>query len=332
MSSEGEPLLAARDLTMHFPVRRGLLQRVTGHVKAVDGVDIELEAGECFALVGESGSGKTTLGRCLMRLIEPTTGSVRFAGRDLLELGPAALRSQRRHFQMIFQDPYGSLNPRMNIGRILAEPLEVHDIVPREKRPEKVAELLRLVGLPEDSSRRYPHQFSGGQRQRIGIARALAPEPRLIVADEPVSALDVSVRAQIINLLADLQRRFGLTLLMIAHDLAVVEQIADRVGVMYLGRIVEQGPTADLFDGPLHPYTTSLLSAVPVADPGREKERIILAGEPPSPIQPPAGCPFHPRCPVARSDCATSVPVLEAKEPGHLVACHYPGELEGGAS
>ena len=321
-------LLEVRDLRKYYPVRRGLLQRVTGQVKALDGISLDIAQGECFALVGESGSGKTTFGRCVLRLEEPTAGVVRFQGEDLLALPPAELRQRRKHFQVVFQDPYGSLNPRMRVHSILSEPLEVHDMVPETERTERIEELLTLVGLTKDAGRRFPHEFSGGQRQRIGIARALAPEPSLLVADEPVSALDVSVRAQIINLLVDLQNRFGLTMIFIAHDLAVVEQTADRVGVMYLGRIVELGPTRDIFAAPQHPYTVSLLSAVPVADPTRRRERILLAGEPPSPLSPPPGCPFHPRCPIAKDRCREEEPTLTESVDGRQVACHYPGELE----
>ena len=321
-------LLEVLDLRKYYPVRRGLLQRVTGQVKALDGISLDIAQGECFALVGESGSGKTTIGRCVLRLEEPTAGVVRFQGEDLLALPPAELRQRRKHFQVVFQDPYGSLNPRMRVHSILSEPLEVHDIVPETERTERIEELLTLVGLTKDAGRRFPHEFSGGQRQRIGIARALAPEPSLLVADEPVSALDVSVRAQIINLLVDLQNRFGLTMIFIAHDLAVVEQTADRVGVMYLGRIVELGATRDIFAAPQHPYTVSLLSAVPVADPTRRRERILLAGEPPSPLSPPPGCPFHPRCPIAKDRCREEEPTLTESVDGRQVACHYPGELE----
>ena len=319
-------ILEVEGLSKEFPVRRGLLLRRQGSVKAVDRVSLRLEQGECFALVGESGSGKTTLARAIIRLIEPTAGSVRVRGHELLDLKPGELRRQRRHFQMIFQDPYGSLNPRMTVRKILAEPLEVHRLMPRAEMPERLLELLGLVGLPEDALDRYPHEFSGGQRQRIGIARALATEPSLLLADEPVSALDVSVRAQIINLLVDLQRRLGLTLLFIAHDLAVVEQIADRVGVMYFGRLVEVGRTREIFDSPRHPYTVSLLSAVPVPDPVSGRERILLPGEPPSPTEPPSGCAFHPRCPIARDRCAADEPALEerARWP---VSCHYPDEM-----
>ena len=322
------PLVEIEGLRKHYPVRRGILQRSIGSVRAVDGVDLSLEEGECFALVGESGSGKTTLGRCLMRLIEPTAGRIVFQGEDLLALSGAELRRRRRDFQMVFQDPYGSLNPRMRVGRIVSEPLEVHGTVPREKRKDRVRELLSLVGVPDEAATRFPHEFSGGQRRRIGIARALAPEPTFLVADEPVSALDVSVRAQIINLLLDLQRRLGLTLLFIAHDLAVVEQMADRVGVMYLGRLVEVGPTEQIFANPQHPYTVSLLSAVPIPDPIRSHERILLPGEPPSAVDPPSGCPFHPRCPIAEPRCATDEPHLSPAGDGHEVACHYPGKLE----
>jgi oligopeptide/dipeptide ABC transporter ATP-binding protein len=321
-------LVSIRGLVKSFPVRRGLLRRTVGHVHAVQGVDLDLAPGESFALVGESGSGKTTLARCLVRLLEPTGGSVEFQGEDLLALAPADLRRRRRHFQIIFQDPYGSLNPRMRVERILAEPLEVHRTVAVADRRKRVLELLDLVGLPAEAAKRYPHEFSGGQRQRIGIARALATEPELLIADEPVSALDVSVRAQVINLIADLQQRRGLTLVLIAHDLAVVEQITDRCGVLYMGRLVEVGPTAELFAKPEHPYTVSLLSAVPVPDPGRTAERIVLSGEPPSPLDPPGGCPFHPRCPIARERCATDEPPLAERGDGRRVACHYPGELE----
>ena len=319
-------ILEVDGLSKEFPVRRGLLLRHRGAVKAVDRVSLRLEEGECFALVGESGSGKTTLARSIIRLIEPTAGRVRFRGQELLDLPPRELRRRRREFQMVFQDPYGSLNPRMRVRQILAEPIEVHRLRPRSRMTERLVELLALVGLPEDALERYPHEFSGGQRQRIGIARALATEPSLLLADEPVSALDVSVRAQIINLLVDLQRRLGLTLLFIAHDLALVEQVADRVGVMYLGRLVEVGRTRELFARPRHPYTVSLLSAVPVPDPASGRERILLPGEPPSPMDPPSGCAFHPRCPIAREACSGDEPVLEERD-GWPVACHYPDEM-----
>lgn len=325
-------LVETRGLCKHFPVQRGLLRRGTGQVRAVDGVELEVEEAECLALVGESGSGKTTLGRCILRLIEASNGEIRFAGENLLALSAGELRRRRRYFQMIFQDPYGSLNSRMKVGRILSEPLEVHHVVPRAERGDRVAELIELVGLPSDSGDRFPHQFSGGQRQRIGIARALAPEPRFLVADEPVSALDVSVRAQILNLLLSLRDRFGLAMLFIAHDLTVVEQIADRVAVFYLGQIVEQASTSRLFQRPLHPYTVSLLSAVPLADPKLSRRRIVLAGEPPSPEKPPTGCRFHPRCPIATDRCRTEKPGLRVLDEGHSVACHDPGALAAPAA
>ncbi len=323
-------ILSIRELTKSFPVRRGVFRRTVGHVRAVDSVDLDLAPGESFALVGESGSGKTTLARCVVRLIEPTSGSVEFRGENLLELSAEVLRRRRRHFQIIFQDPYGSLNPRMRVERILAEPLEVHDLVPASGRKRRVHELLDTVGLSAEAAGRYPHEFSGGQRQRVGIARALATEPELLIADEPVSALDVSVRAQIINLLAELQQRLGLTMMLIAHDLAVVEQITDRCGVLYLGRLVELGPTRGLFERPQHPYTVSLLSAVPLPDPHRTTERIVLSGEPPSPSDPPGGCAFHPRCPIARERCSSDRPALTEVAPGHRVACHFAGELQLG--
>ena len=326
--SRADVLLEVRRLVKHFPVRRGLLQRVAGMVKAVDGISFDLIEGECFALVGESGSGKTTLGRCLVRLTEPDSGELRFRGEDLLSLTGRALRKRRRYFQMVFQDPYGSLNPRMRVASILTEPLSVHDVVPRADRRRRIEELLDQVGLPASAADRYPHEFSGGQRQRIGIARALATEPDLLVADEPVSALDVSVQAQIINLLANLQDQLGLTMVFIAHDLAVVEQIAHRVAVMYLGRIVELADRATLFAAPQHPYTVSLLSAVPVPEVGGAAERIVLPGELPSPVNPPSGCPFHPRCPIARPRCAEETPELAVTPGGGRAACFYPGELQ----
>ncbi|MEZ5331277.1 MAG: ATP-binding cassette domain-containing protein [Thermoanaerobaculia bacterium] len=276
--------------------------------------------------MGESGSGKTTIGRCIVRLLEPSSGAVLFDGVDLAALSAHELRRRRRDFQLVFQDPYGSLDPRMRVRSILAEPLEVHGLGDRAWRRRRVDELLDLVGLPASAAQRYPHEFSGGQRQRIGIARALATEPRLLVADEPVSALDVSVRAQILNLLARLQEKLGLTLLLIAHDLALVEQIADRVGVLYLGRLVEVGPTASLFADPQHPYTAGLLASVPVADPTRGGAHPVLAGEVASALSPPAGCAFHPRCPVARPRCAEQTPALDAVGSDRRAACFYPGE------
>jgi peptide/nickel transport system ATP-binding protein len=320
-------LLEVRGLAKHFPFRGGVLGRRRGSVRAVDGVDLAVEPGECYAVVGESGSGKTTLGRCALRLIEPTAGSVRFAGEDLLALSPRELRRRRRRFQMVFQDPSSSLNPRMRVGSILGEPLDAHGLGTPAERRRRVAELLETVDLPAAAADRYPHELSGGQRQRVGIGRALATAPDLLVADEPVSALDVSVRAQVVNLLARLQQRFALTLVFIAHDLAVVEQIADRVAVVYLGRVVERGARAAVFGAPQHPYTVSLLSAVPAPDPRRRRRRIVLAGEPPSPAAPPAGCPFHPRCPIARARCAVEVPPLAEVRTDHAAACFYPGEL-----
>ena len=329
-----ESLLEVRGLCKEFPVRRGLLGRALGTVRAVDGVDLDVRRGECLALVGESGSGKTTAARCALRLVEPTAGSVRFGGEDLLALGPRELRSRRRRFQMVFQDPHGSLNPRQRVGWAVGEPLEIHEALGRAERQERVRELLGTVGLSADLDRRWPHELSGGQRQRVGIARALAAGPELLAADEPVSALDVSIRGQVLNLLSDLQARLGLALLFIAHDMAAVEHLADRVAVLYLGRIVELAPKPDLFLRPLHPYTVCLLSAVPRPEPGRRRgqgrERIVLQGDPPSPLAPPPGCPFHPRCPIARQRCAEERPPLAqvgGAAPGHLAACFYPGEL-----
>ena len=319
--TEALPLVEARDLKKYFPVRRGMWGRVSAHVKAVDGVSFELRSGETLGVVGESGCGKTTLGRLLLRLIEATEGEVRYDGINLLQLDKKAMRARRRQMQIIFQDPYSSLNPRLTIGSIIAEPLRIHRLVTNAEIPGRVAELLEMVGLSPTHARSYPHEFSGGQRQRIGIARALAVDPRFIVADEPVSALDVSIQAQIINLLQDLQRSLGLTYLFIAHDLSVVQHISDRVAVMYLGRLVELGPREALYRAPSHPYTQALLSAVPVPDPRRRSQRVILRGDVPNPAAAPAGCPFHPRCPERQDGCRETVPALEDLGGGHQVAC-----------
>ncbi|MCX4966674.1 ABC transporter ATP-binding protein [Streptomyces sp. NBC_00654] len=320
------PLLSVRDLVKTFPGRR-VLGRPAAPVRAVDGVDFELAAGETLGLVGESGCGKSTTGRMLVRLLEPTAGTVEFDGQDITHLSPRRLRPTRRHLQIIFQDPYASLNPRQTVARIIAEPLLVQGSTDRAAR-EKAAELLDLVGLGAQHLDRHPHQFSGGQAQRIGIARALATGPRLIVADEPVSALDVSVQAQVVNLMERLRHELGLSFLFIAHDLSVVKRVCDRVAVMYLGRIVEIGDKHEVYDTPAHPYTRALLSAVPLPDPAaeRRRERIILLGDPPSPAAPPSGCSFHPRCPKAQAVCRTERPLLDIVGPGaRKAACHFPG-------
>jgi oligopeptide/dipeptide ABC transporter ATP-binding protein len=316
-------LLEVQNLRVHFPVKQGVFARVRGHVRAVDDVSLTVAAGETVGLVGESGCGKTTLGRAVIRLVEPTGGTIRFEGEDLTRLGGAALRAKRRHFQMIFQDPFSSLNPRLTVGESIGEALDLHRLTPtRETRRQRIGELLTGVGLDAAHAERFPHEFSGGQRQRIGIARALAVEPRLIVCDEPVSALDVSVQAQVVNLLQDLQRDRGLAYLFISHDLAVVEHLSHRIVVMYLGRIVEVGPAKELCRTPRHPYTQALISAVPVVDTDAKSQRIIQAGDVPSPIHPPSGCPFHPRCPVAEARCRTEVPPLRETGAGRQVACH----------
>jgi len=319
---EAEPLLAVRGLVKHFPIRRGVLfPRMVGAVRAVDDVSFTIGRRETLGLVGESGCGKTTTGRLVLRLIEPTGGAVLFEGEDLARLPPAALRRRRRQMQIVFQDPYASLDPRMTVAEIVAEPLAIHGEGTRAERRARALALIERVGLRPEHAGRYPHEFSGGQRQRIGIARALALAPRLVVCDEPVSALDVSVQAQIINLLQDLQAELGLSYLFVAHDLGVVRTISTRVAVMYLGRIVELAETATLFDRPRHPYTLALLAAVPRAKPGAPPPR-PLAGEVPSPIDPPAGCHFHPRCPHAVERCRVEAPALRTLDSGHSVACH----------
>jgi oligopeptide transport system ATP-binding protein len=320
-----EVLLEVEKLVKHFPVGGGVLSRHSGVVRAIDGVSFTLRRGETLGLVGESGCGKTTTGRCILQLERPTSGRILFEGVDLAAISAAELRAVRRRVQVIFQDPYSSLNPRMTVGQILAEPLQVHGIVrERTARQARVEELLVQVGLAPQHARRYPHQLSGGQRQRVGIARALAMEPALIVCDEPVSALDVSIQAQIINLLEDLQRRLGLTYLFIAHDLSVVRHISDRVAVMYLGKIVEITDRTALYEDPRHPYTRALLSAVPIPDPAVEetRERTVLRGEVPSALDPPPGCVFHPRCPIAIARCSAEVPALREIRPTHWGACH----------
>jgi peptide/nickel transport system ATP-binding protein/oligopeptide transport system ATP-binding protein len=315
------PALAADGLVRHFPVRTGLFGRPSAHVRAVDGVSFEVAAGRSFAIVGESGCGKSTVARLLLRLIEPDAGRIALDGQDLRAARGAALRRLRGRIQMVFQDPYGSLNPRMSAGDMLAEPLMLHADVPPARRAERVAELLSQVGLRADAVRRYPHEFSGGQRQRLAIARALAAGPRVIVCDEPVSALDVSIQAQILNLLGDLQRRLGLAYVFISHDLAVVRQIATGVGVMYLGRFVETGPAGAVFSAPRHPYTRALLSAVPVPDPGARGREPALGGDVPSPLAPPPGCTFHTRCPHAAQRCRVEAPALAPAGDGVSVAC-----------
>ncbi len=323
-----QPLVEVKNLKKYFPIRTGFFSRITGHVKAVDDVSFNLYPGETLGLVGESGCGKTTTGRVILRLLETTSGSITFEGKELTKLSQKEIRPLRKNMQIIFQDPYSSLNPRMTVGSVLSEALKIHDIVPKGEIQKEVHRLLDVVGLPKAHAARYPHEFSGGQRQRIGIARALSVKPKLIICDEAVSALDVSIQAQIINLLKDLQNEYKLTYLFIAHDLSVVEYISDRVAVMYLGKIVEISDAGKLYQETIHPYSKALLSAVPVPDPKNKSQRIILSGDVPSPANPPSGCTFHPRCPLAnqngitKEDCLSTKPILDEKIRGHFAACH----------
>ncbi len=338
-AGQNEILLEVKELKKHFPIQRGLLRRVVGYVRAVDGVSLYIKEGEPLGLVGESGCGKTTTGRCIIRLIEPTAGTVHFRSRllssdgepqmvNLLELGSEEMKMVRREIAIVFQDPIGSLNPRMSVGDIVKEPLTIHGQGKGPEAEERVVQLLGAVGLRPEHIRRYPHEFSGGQRQRIGIARALALNPRLIVCDEPVSALDVSIQAQTLNLLQDLQEEFHLTYLFIAHDLSVIEHISDRVAVMYVGKLVEMAETEELFMNPSHPYTEALISAVPKPDPLLRSERIVLAGEVADPANPPSGCYFHPRCKYAQERCKIEEPALREVSPEHFVSCHLAEELQ----
>ena len=326
-------LIEVRDLCKHFPIHAGLLSRHVGDVKAVDGVDFSIAQGETLGLVGESGSGKTTIGRVILRLLPATSGEVLFEGRDVVHMRRGDIRRLRKEMQIIFQDPFASLNPRMTVREIVGEPLRIHHLATGRGVDERVGELLKMVGLQPYHANRYPHEFSGGQRQRIGIARALAVAPKFIVCDEPVSALDVSIQAQVINLLEDLQQQLGLTYLFIAHDLSVVRHISTRVAVMYVGKIMEIADRDDLYENPLHPYTQALLSAIPIPDPHVEsrRKRIVLTGDIPSPVNPPMGCRFHTRCPIAFDRCKIEIPPFEQYAPGHSAACHWVGEHGGRA-
>ena len=314
-------LLAVKDLVKHFPIKRGMFSRIVGRVHAVDGISFDVQEGQTLGLVGESGCGKTTAGKTILKLIEPTAGTIRFDGDDITAYNRAQMKHYRQQMQIIFQDPFSSLNPRHSVGSIIAAALEIHHLVQPSEKEDRIADLLRKVGLSATVMRRYPHEFSGGQRQRIGIARALAVNPRLVIGDEPVSALDVSIQAQILNLLEDLQDEMGLTYILIAHDLSVIRHIANKIAVMYLGKIVEMASREELYHNPLHPYTRALLSAVPIPDPERKRQRIILKGDVPSPINPPSGCHFHPRCPQRFEPCNQVIPTSKTVSDGHGVAC-----------
>ncbi|MEZ4866894.1 MAG: dipeptide ABC transporter ATP-binding protein [Caldilineaceae bacterium] len=331
-NAAGRTLLEVNNLKMHFPIRKGFFKRVVGHVKAVDGVSFSIAKGDTFGLVGESGCGKSTTGRCIMRLLDPTAGEIIYhsdggQSTNIEQLSGQAMRPFRRHMQIMFQDPYASLNPRLTLKHIVGEPLVINNVARGKELEDRVAQLLRSVGLSPEHMNRYPHAFSGGQRQRIGLARALALNPEFIVADEPVSALDVSVQAQVLNLIEDLQEQFGLTYLFIAHNMSVIKHVCDHVAVMYVGRIVEVAETKELFANPLHPYTEALLSAIPKPDPRAKRSRILLEGDVPNPAKPPSGCYFHPRCSYAKDLCTQETPPLQEVKPGHLAACHFAGEL-----